>query len=224
MRCHHHRIEDEEGHRYWVFREGLYQDSGDTRLAPDGFGDQPPRHPRKRGRREELYLGHGFRIAPELPNSPCELDVTSILLRGGSHGEELVAAQARRCGLSAIACTDRNTLAGVVRADLAAKEVGIKFIVGARFDLEDGISAACLPDGPRRLWPALPPPDAGQVRRRERQMHPPPCRCRRSRRRPDLHRDSVRGCRKLPSLPQKGGGWRCTQCSAGWGSSHGVGN
>jgi protein ImuB len=26
----YYRIEDEEGHRYWVFREGLYQDSGDT--------------------------------------------------------------------------------------------------------------------------------------------------------------------------------------------------
>lgn len=26
----YYRIEDEEGHRYWVFREGLYQDSGNT--------------------------------------------------------------------------------------------------------------------------------------------------------------------------------------------------
>ncbi|MGB2931652.1 MAG: DNA polymerase Y family protein, partial [Methyloceanibacter sp.] len=25
----YYRIEDNEGHRYWVFREGLYQDSAD---------------------------------------------------------------------------------------------------------------------------------------------------------------------------------------------------
>jgi protein ImuB len=24
----YYRIEDEDGHRYWVFREGLYQESG----------------------------------------------------------------------------------------------------------------------------------------------------------------------------------------------------
>ncbi len=76
----------------------------------------------------------------------AELDVTSnfSFLRGGSHGEELVA-QAKALGLSAIAVTDRNTLAGVVRAHLAAKEVGIKFIVGARLNLEDGISLLTYP-------------------------------------------------------------------------------
>jgi error-prone DNA polymerase len=76
----------------------------------------------------------------------AELDVTSnfSFLRGGSHGEELMA-QAKALGLSAIAVTDRNTLAGVVRAHLAAKEVGIKFIVGARLDLEDGFSLLAYP-------------------------------------------------------------------------------
>ncbi len=54
-------------------------------------------------------------------------------------------AQAKALGLSAIAVTDRNTLAGVVRAHLAAKEVGIKFIVGARLDLEDGFSLLAYP-------------------------------------------------------------------------------
>ena len=76
----------------------------------------------------------------------AELDVTTnfSFLRGGSHGEELVA-QAKALGLSAIAVTDRNTLAGVVRAHLAAKEVGIKFIVGARLDLEAGYSLLAYP-------------------------------------------------------------------------------
>ncbi|MGH6887492.1 MAG: PHP domain-containing protein, partial [Geminicoccales bacterium] len=66
----------------------------------------------------------------------AELQVISnfSFLRGGSHPEELVL-RAAELGLSAIALTDRNTLAGVVRAHVAAKEVGIRFVVGARLDL-----------------------------------------------------------------------------------------
>jgi error-prone DNA polymerase len=76
----------------------------------------------------------------------AELQVTTnfSFLRGASHGEELVA-QAHALGMDAIAVTDRNTLAGVVRAHLAAKEVGLKLIVGARLDLQDGPSLLCLP-------------------------------------------------------------------------------
>ena len=77
----------------------------------------------------------------------AELDVTTnfSFLRGGSRPEELVAA-AKVLGLDAIAVTDRNTLAGVVRAHLAAKEIGgIKFIVGARLDLEDAPSLLAYP-------------------------------------------------------------------------------
>ena len=65
-------------------------------------------------------------------------------LRGGSHPHELVA-QAKALGLSALAVTDRNTLAGVVRAHTAAKEAGLKLIVGARLDLQDAPSLLCLP-------------------------------------------------------------------------------
>ena len=77
----------------------------------------------------------------------AELDVTSnfSFLRGGSHPEELVAT-AKALGHEALAVSDRNTLAGVVRAHLAAKEVGgIKFIVGARLDLEDAPSLLAYP-------------------------------------------------------------------------------
>ncbi|MGZ5824080.1 MAG: PHP domain-containing protein, partial [Hyphomicrobium sp.] len=76
----------------------------------------------------------------------AELQVTTnfSFLRGASHGEELVA-QAKALGLDAIAVTDRNTLAGVVRAHLAAKEVGLRLIIGARLDLQDGPSLLCLP-------------------------------------------------------------------------------
>ncbi len=76
----------------------------------------------------------------------AELDVTTnfTFLRGGSHPEELVAT-AKALQLDAIAITDANTLAGVVRGHLAAKEVGIKFIVGARLDLLDAPSLLVYP-------------------------------------------------------------------------------
>jgi error-prone DNA polymerase len=76
----------------------------------------------------------------------AELDVTTnfTFLRGGSHGEELVAA-AKALGYEAIAIADANTLAGVVRAHLAAKEVDIKFIVGARLHLQDAPSLLAYP-------------------------------------------------------------------------------
>src|SRR5579871_565038 len=51
-------------------------------------------------------------------------------LEGASHADEL-AARAAELGLAALAVTDRKSLAGVVRAHVAAKEVGLKLIVGA---------------------------------------------------------------------------------------------
>jgi error-prone DNA polymerase len=76
----------------------------------------------------------------------AELEVTTnfSFLRGGSHPEELVAT-AKALGLEAIAVTDANSVAGVVRAHLAAKEVGIKFIVGVRLDLKDAPSLLVYP-------------------------------------------------------------------------------
>ena len=76
----------------------------------------------------------------------AELEVATnfSFLRGGSHPEELVAT-AKALELEAIAVTDRNTLAGIVRAHLAAKEVGIKFVVGVRLDLQDAPSLLVYP-------------------------------------------------------------------------------
>ncbi|WP_375759270.1 error-prone DNA polymerase [Corallococcus exercitus] len=58
-------------------------------------------------------------------------------LHGASHPEELVATAAR-LGLSALALTDRDGLYGVVKAHLAAKEHGVKLLLGAELTLEDG--------------------------------------------------------------------------------------
>jgi error-prone DNA polymerase len=58
-------------------------------------------------------------------------------LRAGSHPEEMVE-QAKALGLAALGVADRNTLAGVVRAHVAAKEHGVRLIVGARLVFQDG--------------------------------------------------------------------------------------
>ncbi len=58
-------------------------------------------------------------------------------LRGASHPEELVL-MAAKLGYAAIAITDECSLAGVVRAHLAAKEGGIQLIVGSEVKLREG--------------------------------------------------------------------------------------
>ncbi|TMJ64844.1 MAG: error-prone DNA polymerase [Alphaproteobacteria bacterium] len=76
----------------------------------------------------------------------AELQVTSnfSFLRGASHPDELVLTAAA-LGHQAIAITDRNSFAGVVRAHHAAKQVGIRLVVGCRLDLRDGASLLAYP-------------------------------------------------------------------------------
>jgi error-prone DNA polymerase len=76
----------------------------------------------------------------------AELQVTTnfSFLYGGSHAEELLT-QAQQLGLAALAITDRNTLAGVVRAHAVAKELDFKVIVGARLDLDASGSLLAYP-------------------------------------------------------------------------------
>lgn len=75
-----------------------------------------------------------------------ELQVTSnfTFLRGGSHPEELVE-QAALLGYNAIAITDRNTLAGIVRAHAAARIHSVRLIVGCRLELLDGSPLLAFP-------------------------------------------------------------------------------
>ncbi|KYP14039.1 error-prone DNA polymerase [Flavihumibacter sp. CACIAM 22H1] len=88
-----------------------------------------------------------------MPYTELQVTTNFSFLRGGSHPEELVA-QAAALGYSAIAITDHNTLAGVVRAHTAAKASGIRLIVGCCLDLQDGPSLLAYPtniDGYSRL-------------------------------------------------------------------------
>ncbi len=59
-------------------------------------------------------------------------------LRGASHPEELIE-RAAVLGYSALAITDECSVAGAVRAHIAAKQSGLKLLVGAEFRLADGL-------------------------------------------------------------------------------------
>src|SRR5512134_4016299 len=64
-------------------------------------------------------------------------------LRGASHPQELVA-RAAALGYAALALTDECSLAGIVRAHVAAKEAKLKLIVGSELRLDDGLKLVLL--------------------------------------------------------------------------------
>ncbi|MEC7651643.1 MAG: PHP domain-containing protein, partial [Pseudomonadota bacterium] len=58
-------------------------------------------------------------------------------LTGASHPHEMVATAAA-AGWQAVGIADVNSLAGIVRAHVAAREHGIRLVVGARLQPVDG--------------------------------------------------------------------------------------
>ena len=77
--------------------------------------------------------------SPDLLPAYAELHCLSnfSFLRGASHPEELVE-RAKSQGYAALALTDECTLAGAVRAHLAAKDAGLPLILGSELTLTDG--------------------------------------------------------------------------------------
>src|SRR5882762_10113363 len=82
-------------------------------------------------------------FSPEAVYSPlpayAELHCLSnfTFLRGASHPEELVK-RAAGLGYSALAITDECSLAGAVRAHVAAKDIGLPLVIGSEIRLQDG--------------------------------------------------------------------------------------
>jgi len=112
-----------------------------------------PEHPDPKAR------AHPFRVAraacPPVAAGPArsgmpyaELSVTTnfTFLTGASHPEEFVE-RAAELGHAAAAISDTNTLAGVVRAHVAAKEAGMPLAVGCRlvFTESDGCTMLVYP-------------------------------------------------------------------------------
>src|SRR3569833_666010 len=65
-------------------------------------------------------------------------------LRGASSAEQLFAAAAL-LGIEALAITDLNSLAGIVRAHEAAKATGVRLIAGCRLQLREGTDLLVYP-------------------------------------------------------------------------------
>jgi error-prone DNA polymerase len=64
-------------------------------------------------------------------------------LRGASHPDELVQ-RAQALGYAALAITDECSLAGAVRAHLAAKEANLPLVIGSELTLVDGVKIVLL--------------------------------------------------------------------------------
>src|SRR6187402_1226959 len=94
-----------------------------------------------RAARPNTVYSYGMR--PDLLPAYAELHGVSnfSFLRGASHPEELVE-RAASLGYAALALTDECSLAGIVRAHLAAKDAGLPLVVGSEFALDDGTRLA----------------------------------------------------------------------------------
>ena len=89
-----------------------------------------------------MVPARGFRVnAPAYAELHCLSNFT--FLRGASHPHELVE-QADALGYSALAITDECSVAGVVRAHMAAKRRQLKLIIGAEFQLRCGLKFVAL--------------------------------------------------------------------------------
>lgn len=82
-----------------------------------------------------------FKTLPAYAELFCFSNFT--FLRGASHAEEL-AERAAQLGYSALAITDECSLAGIVRAHVAAKEAKLPFIVGSFFRLVNADGSAAF--------------------------------------------------------------------------------
>jgi len=64
-------------------------------------------------------------------------------LRGASHPEELVV-RAAELGYAALALTDECSVAGIVRAHMAARDLDMRLLIGSEFRLDDGLRVVLL--------------------------------------------------------------------------------
>src|SRR5690606_17875997 len=118
-RAHRERLVGRRGHR-----PGLLRRARPRRRAAVGL--QGPRGPRLVFARKVRLMGY------------AELHAISnfTFLRGASHPEELVE-RAAELGYAALALTDECSVAGIVRALVAAEERGLKLIVGSELTVDD---------------------------------------------------------------------------------------
>ena len=77
-------------------------------------------------------------MTPQPPGIPSYAELLCLsnfsFLRGASKPEELVQ-RAQALGYSALALTDECSLAGVVRAHVAASKIGLTLLIGSQFSV-----------------------------------------------------------------------------------------
>src|SRR5438309_4349024 len=93
-------------------------------------------------RKRQHHLGGSSRPA-ERRYAELHCRTNFSFLEGASHPDELVL-RATELGYAALAITDRNSLAGVVRAHVAARETGLKLLIGAEINLVDASPVVLL--------------------------------------------------------------------------------
>ncbi len=98
---------------------------------------EPPDHKRRR------LAGAPVPRAAVVPYAELHCKTNFSFLEGASHPDELVC-RAVELGYAALAITDRNSLAGVVRAHGAAKDVALKLLIGAELTPTDAPAAVLL--------------------------------------------------------------------------------
>ncbi|MEZ6102232.1 MAG: error-prone DNA polymerase [Pirellulaceae bacterium] len=74
----------------------------------------------------------------ELPYYELHCKTNFSFLEGASHADELFS-RAAELGYAGVAITDRNSLSGIVRAHVAAKETNVPLIVGAEITPDDAL-------------------------------------------------------------------------------------
>ena len=94
-------------------------------------------------RDEPLVFTRYLRLTPKAEYAELHCLSNFTFLRGASHPAELVE-KAAELGYAGLALTDECTVAGIVRAHAAAKELPIKLVVGSEFRTSEGLKLVVL--------------------------------------------------------------------------------
>ena len=148
VRRDYYRVATESGRHLWMFR----------RLRTEMVRAWRVRLTREfRSDRDKMNSLNLFLILNPLMMRYAELHCKTnfSFLEGASHPGELVQ-QAAELEYRALAVTDRNSLAGVVRAHMAAKEVGLPLVIGAEITPTRCAAGGALGDRSGQLRAVVP--------------------------------------------------------------------
>ena len=107
------------------------------------FRGNPQPMPEQPDQKRRRLAGAPVPRAATIPYAELHCKTNFSFLEGASHPDELVC-RAVELGYTALAITDRNSLAGVVRAHGAAKDLALKLLIGAELTPVDAPAAVLL--------------------------------------------------------------------------------